>query len=69
MIAIFQRTNRWVGGEERRLWCWWWWVAEHVSSSHGREKGVRGMEGEQRRKKRKRRGESKCDSKRREKWE
>ena len=57
MIAIFQGTNRWVGGEERPPWCWWWWVAEHVISGYGKEKKVRGTEGEQRREKRKRDGE------------
>ena len=44
-------------------------MAKHVSSGHGREKRVRGTEGDQRREKRKRWGESKCDSRRREKWE
>ena len=69
MIAIFQGTNRWVGGQERPPWYWWWWVVEHMSFGHGRKKRVRGTEGEQRREKRKRWGERKCESEGRKKWE
>ena len=66
---MVSEINRWVGGEERPPWCWWRWVVEYVSSSHGRKKKVRGTEGEQTREKRKRWGESKCESDIRKKWE